>query len=154
MGAKPPRVHKQAFFIEAAVRAFDRREWVADLDLNAAFGAKYRRSQRMRALDTRFNSGRMGKPSQDRLSAPLVDRLVSCNHSDHEQSEYSRVELVFVDSWFELLDAPTTVFIVRAKDDWLSSLAVFGVAVQTGRPVVIASGHVCWRCAEGDCREI
>jgi hypothetical protein len=139
---------KQAFFIEAAVRAFDRREWVADLDLNAAFNAKYRCSQKMQTLHTRFDFGRMGEPLQDPLGASLVGRLAPCNHSDHEQSEYSRLELTSVDSWVEFLDAPTTEFIVRAKDDWLSRLAVFAVAMQIGRPVVIASDHVCWRCAE------
>jgi hypothetical protein len=139
---------KQAFFIEAAVRAFDRREWVADLDLNAAFNAMYRYSRNMQAVDAGFNFGRRGKPLQDRPSAPLVGRLAPCNHSNHEQSEYSHLELISVDSWIELLDAPTTAFIIRAKDDWLSRLAVFAVAMQTGRPVVIASDHVCWRCAE------
>ena len=135
-------VDKQAFFVEAAVRAFDRREWVADLDLCSAFRAAWSSSQ---SLSLAGGKGRRSKPDQ---ILPLIARLGPCNHSKYEQSEYGHLELTSVDTWIELLDAPTTRFIVRAKGDWLSRLAVFAVAMQTKRPVVLASDYVCWRCVE------
>jgi hypothetical protein len=111
---------KEASFVEAAVRAFERSEWVADVDLVGAF----------------------------RRSEQLSMRLGLCNHSEEEQKNYKDLNLTSVDCWIELLDAPMTGFVVRAKGDWLSRLAVFAVSMQTERPLVIASKHVCWSCAK------
>jgi len=111
---------KEASFVEAAVRAFERSEWVADVDLVGAF----------------------------RRSKQLSMRLGLCNHSEEEQQKYQDLNLTSVDCWTELLDAPMTGFVVRAKGDWLSRLAVFAVSMQTERPLVIASEHVCWSCAK------
>ncbi len=44
------------------------------------------------------------------------------------------------------MDAPAIAFAVCAKGDWLSRLAAFAVAMQTGRHVIIASGQVCRYC--------
>jgi hypothetical protein len=111
---------KEASFVEAAVRAFERSEWVADVDLVGAF----------------------------RRSKQLSMRLGLCNHSEKEQQNYQDLNLTSVDCWTELLDAPMTGFVVRAKGDWLSRLAVFAVSMQTERPLVVASEHVCWSCAK------
>jgi hypothetical protein len=135
-------VDKQAFFVEAAVRAFDKREWVADLDLCSAFRAAWSSSQTLPSAGPRP----LWNLFDQTLS--LLARLGRCNHSQYDQSEYRSLELTSVDSWIELLDAPTTRFIVRAKGDWLSRLAVFAVAMQTKRPVMLASDYVCWRCVE------
>ena len=111
---------KEASFVEAAVRAFERSAWVADVDLVGAF----------------------------RRSGQLSVRLGLCTHSEEEQKNYEDLNLTSVDCWTELLDAPMTGFVVRAKGDWLSRLAVFAVSMQTERPLVIASEHVCWSCAK------
>jgi hypothetical protein len=111
---------RNAFFVEAAVRVFDGREWVADIDIISAF----------RRLDT------------------TARRLGTCNHFPQEKERFQHLNLTSVDSWIELVDAPTTAHIVRAKNDWISRLAAFAVATQTRRSVLIASESICWRCVE------
>ena len=111
---------RDAFFVEAAVRVFDGREWIADIDIISAF----------RQLDG------------------TAERLATCNHSSEEKGRFQHLNLTSIDSWIELLDAPTTAHVVRAKNDWISRLAAFAVATQTRRSVIIASDSVCWCCVE------
>jgi hypothetical protein len=111
---------RDAFFVEAAVRVFDMGEWIADIDIISA----------LRQLD--YTARRLG----------------TCNHSPEEKGRFHHLNLTCVDSWIELLDAPTTAHVMRAKKDWISRLAAFAVATQTRRSVLIASDSVCWRCVE------
>jgi hypothetical protein len=111
---------RDAFFVEAAVRVFDGREWVADIDIISAFQ-------------------QLGYTAR---------RLGTCNHPPEEKDQFQHLNLTSIDTWIELLDAPTTAHVVRAKDDWISRLAAFAVATQTRRSVLITSNSVCWRCVE------
>jgi hypothetical protein len=113
---------KAASFVEAVVRAFDRREWVADIDILAAFSLEKKKF--------------------------LAGRVLACGHSEDDRKGYEHLNLTSVDSWIEFLDAPETAFVVRAKDDWISKLAVFAIAMQANCPVVLMSDHVCWKCVE------
>jgi hypothetical protein len=119
---------REASFVETAVRVFDGREWVADVDILAAF-----------------------RPEKTKV---LAGQVRSCEHLDDDQKNYKHLSLISVDSWIEFLDAPETAYVVRAKDDWISRLAVFAVAMQEGRPVVLVSDHICWKCVEEIARSL
>lgn len=121
---------KEAFFVEATVRVFDKREWVADIDLNAAYRIAFKKTE------NKANG------------SPLACCLLSCEHPKEEQTKHNNLNLISVDSWIELLDPSMAAFVVRAKGDWISRLAVFAVAMQTKRPVVIAVDYICWPCVQ------
>lgn len=110
---------KEALFIGAAVRAFEGREWVADLDLLAAFSPE-----------------------------SMVERLSPCCHLERERQTFKDLSMTSVNSWIEFLDAPTTPFVVCAKDNWISRLALYSVAIQTRRPLILAFDWMCWLCVK------
>lgn len=109
---------KEVFLVEAVIRAYDKSRWVADLDL--------------------------------RLLPPFFSDLLKlgkCIHSEQERDDYSAFEpLTSIDSWDELLDLPPNNCIVRAKGNWLARQAIAAFALQQSKPVVMASGIVCWAC--------
>jgi hypothetical protein len=110
---------KEAFFIGAALKAYGGREWVADLDILAAL-----------------------------RSEDQVERLLPCVHPEECRQKFDHMTLTSVDSWIEFLDAPMTAFIVRAKGDWISRLALYAVAMQTRRPLILAFDWMCWLCVK------
>ena len=44
------------------------------------------------------------------------------------------------------LDPPDNSYIVRAKGNWLARLALYSVAMQTLKPLILASTDLCWFC--------
>lgn len=116
---------KQVFLIEAVVRAYDRKRWVADLDLKL--------------------------PLKDATAQQFLQRLGKCNHSDQVRGDYSPLEpLTSIDSWDELLDLPPNACIARAKDNWLGRQAIAAFALRQLKPLVVASDGVCWACVMGN----
>lgn len=109
---------KEVFLVEAVVRAYDKSRWVADLDISLRPG-------------TRFQ---------------ILDEL-ECAHDELERDDYSAFKPVTsIDSWDELLDPPPNTGVVRAKANWLARQAVAAFAIQQSRPLIVASGAICWAC--------
>lgn len=76
----------------------------------------------------------------------VVKRLDDCNHSHEQRVAYEDLGLTSVDCWEEILDPPDNSYIVRAKDNWLARLALYSVAMQTLKPLILASTDLCWFC--------
>lgn len=109
---------KEVFLVEAVVRAYDKSRWVADLDI------KLRPRTRFQTLDE-----------------------LECAHDELERDDYSAFKPVTsIDSWDELLDPPQNTGVVRAKANWLARQAVAAFALQQSRPLIVASGVICWGC--------
>lgn len=126
-------------FVEAVVQAFDGGSWVADVNILP-------HSNLAHPVLT-------GDPSL--LELPKLEhssngwamkRLDDCNHSCEQRVAYEDLGLTSVDCWEEILDSPDNSYIVRAKDNWLARLALYSVAMQTLKPLILASTDICWFC--------
>jgi hypothetical protein len=114
----------EVYFLQAVVQAYEKGNWVADLDILTA-----------------LNTG---------LDSKTVSRLPDCKHTGLVVEDFSYLDqLTSIDSWAELIDQPSNAAIVRANGNWLARLAVTVVAFQKGRQVFIASEKVCWKCVQG-----
>jgi hypothetical protein len=114
----------EVYFLQAVVQAYEKGNWVADLDILSA-----------------LNTG---------LGSKTVSRLPDCKETGLEVEDFSYLDqLTSIDSWAELIDQPSNAAIVRANGNWLARLAVTVVAFQKGRQVFIASEKVCWKCVQG-----
>ena len=110
---------KEAYFLQAAVQAYERGVWVADLDI-------------------------LGALNNDSL---YVKRLAKgCYHTSIEAGNIKVGPIISIDCWAELLDPPKIPSIVRSKGNWLARLATAVVAIQQKRTVLIAPEEVCWAC--------
>jgi hypothetical protein len=112
-----------ACFLEAAVRVYDRGEWVADLDV-------------LNALKTWKTVPR--KP---------------CEHLTGivEAKDASAIpSLVSIDSWLELLDPPIQNAIVRANGNSVARLAAAALAIRQFPKVIVLSSHLCWTCQRAE----
>ena len=106
-----------AFFIEAVVSVHDSGEWVADLDIMKA------------------------------LSSPSLNAIVQQPHCRSSPAgSMPSHELVAIDNWQELLDAPGEAAVVRAHGNWQARLAAAVVSVVRGHPTILFQGHGCWSC--------
>src|SRR4051812_5786952 len=60
-------------------------------------------------------------------------------------------DVVSLDSWNEVLDAPPCVGVLRASNNWVARLAAVSILIQrnAGHAIlVLAKGPICWRCLE------
>lgn len=126
-------------FVETVVQAFDGGSWVADV--NALPHPNL--AHPLPRGDAPFPEPL--KPER-RSNTWVVKRLHSCNHSHEQRIAYGDLGLTSVDCWEEILDPPDNSYIVRAKDNWLARLALYSVARQTLKPLILASTKVCWFC--------
>jgi hypothetical protein len=113
---------KEVYFLQGVVQAYERGNWVADLDILSA------------------------------LNSPAADTSIrrlpcQCEHTKGEASSFGSFDpITSIDCWDELLDDPKVTSIVRAKGNWLARLAVTVVAFQKKRRVILAKDTVCWAC--------
>ena len=114
---------KEVFLIECVIRVYDRSRWVADLDIVSSY--------------------------KNQKAQSFIERQRECEHSEEQRSNYSLIDpLTSIDSWDELLDLPRNACVVRANGNWLARQAVCCCVLQKLKPVVLASGAVCWSCVE------
>ncbi|KAH7308763.1 hypothetical protein BKA65DRAFT_173167 [Rhexocercosporidium sp. MPI-PUGE-AT-0058] len=105
-------------FIETILSVYDRGRWVADLDVLGALDAK--RNTLLR---------------------------VNCAHSGHHNEQLSlREELVSIDSWNELLEAPAGNLVIRASGNAPARLAATVLSVQLGYETLVLPDEFCWAC--------
>ena len=119
---------QEVLVVQAVVQAFDRGEWVADIDLNE--GAVLS-----------ITAGRLDL-------VPLS--MDECQHQSSERSDFSALEpLTSVESWLELLDPPPNNYVIRAKGSWTARQAIAAVLSQRRVPFLLAGEEVCWKCVAG-----
>ncbi|RDW60754.1 hypothetical protein BP6252_12137 [Coleophoma cylindrospora] len=115
----------EVYFLQAVVQAYEKGNWVADLDILSALNAD---------------------PSPD---SGIVSLLPDCKHTGEVVGDFSYLDqLTSIDSWAELIDQPSSAAIVRANGNWLARLAATVVAFQKGRRVFVALDRVCWKCVK------
>lgn len=126
-------------FVEAVVQAFDGGSWVADVNILPHSDLAHP----VPTGDPSFQEPLKLKPPSNGW---VVKRLDDCNHSHEQRVAYEDLGLTSVDCWEEILDPPDNSYIVRAKDNWLARLALYSVAMQTLKPLILASTDLCWFC--------
>ena len=108
-----------AFFIEAKVSVHDFGNWVADIDVLSA------------------------------MNSPLL--LHVARHDTCEQAPVvgtlPSLDLICLDNWHEILEAPSYEAVVRAHGNWQARLAAACVSVKRGHPTILFGQHGCWTCA-------
>ncbi|CAG9985660.1 unnamed protein product [Clonostachys byssicola] len=110
----------EASFIETIVSIFDRKEWVADLDVLSA------------------------------LNHPILERVgahdITCIHKCPLKQPTSC--LTSIDSWHEFLDQPENPCVIRSTQNWIGRLSTAALSVQQGARTVILKNadQVCWEC--------
>ena len=52
--------------------------------------------------------------------------------------------LTSIDNSYELLDAPRSTAIIRAKSNWIARLAIATTLMNRDQHVVVASDEICW----------
>lgn len=124
------------FFLESYVSVHDAGVWVGDIDILEA-----------------VSSMDVIRPTQD-----------FCRHSAEERQgrakPRSTKQLPSVETWHEILDPPTEVFVVRAYGNWTARLAATAMLRQTlprnGGPlghgqlsVTVCPPDFCWTCEMG-----
>lgn len=106
-----------AFFIEAVISVHDSGEWMADLDI-------------LKALIS--------------PSLTAIEQQPHCKSSP--AGSVPSYDLVAIDNWQELLDAPDEVSVVRAHGNWQARLAATVISVVLRHPTIVFQGHGCWSC--------
>jgi len=70
---------------------------------------------------------------------------------EHEVGVAPRSSMVAVDSWEELLDPPSGLFVVRAHKNWIARLAILAFLSrhqpQSDFPLTVCPKSICWQCA-------
>lgn len=56
------------------------------------------------------------------------------------------LDLVAIDNWQELLDAPDEAAVIRAHGNWQARLAATAVSVELGHSTILFENHGCWDC--------
>src|SRR5437868_2442561 len=119
---------------EAIISVRDAGKWVADLDIAAAFGLSFE------ILDI------------SRGPEPRIRRLAPQPPCEHETGAAPHSSMVAVDSWGELLDPPSGLFVVRASRNWLARLAISAFLTRGqpqssfNFPLTVCPESVCWQC--------
>jgi hypothetical protein len=110
----------EASFIETIVSIFDRKEWVADLDVLSA------------------------------LNHSILERVgvhdITCTHTCRLKQPTSC--LTSIDSWHEFLDPPENPCVIRSPRNWIGRLSTAALSVQQGARTVILkdADQMCWEC--------
>ncbi|CAH0043389.1 unnamed protein product [Clonostachys solani] len=110
----------EASFIETIVSIFDRKEWVADLDVLSALN--------------HFSLERVGAHE------------ITCTHKSRLKQPTSC--LTSIDSWHEFLDQPQNPCVVQSARNWIGRLSTAALSIQQGARTVILkdADQVCWEC--------
>lgn len=108
---------KEAFYLEAVVQAYDKGTWVADLDLLHLERGEFLR------LDP------------------------ECLHDISAQQDSSVFPgLTSVDNWFEYLDRPPNMAVIRASGNWVARLALAAIPLASKEALLIGTKKICWAC--------
>ena len=99
----------RAYKLETVISAFDRGNWVADLDV-------------------------IGSLAND--DTDLLWRSTAKSHCGLETIPINGT-VTSVDHWQELIEAPDNYCVVRAKDNWLARLAIASISVQLHQCTII-----------------
>ncbi|RKU43627.1 hypothetical protein DL546_003622 [Coniochaeta pulveracea] len=113
-----------AYFLETVISVYDCGKWIADVEI-------LKSSARWNLVPNR-----------------------SCLHDPKESNQQlSRLDLVSIDSWVELLDPPTQAAVVRAYGNPVARLAAAALALRNSKHVHVIQGHPCWVCLDiaGSC---
>ena len=111
------RRDKEAFYLEAVVSAYDKGIWVADLDPLHLIHGRFLR------LDS------------------------TCRHDASAQQDFSHFPgLTSVDNWYEYLDRPLNMAIIRASGNWMARLALAAIPLASKEDLIIATDRMCWAC--------
>ena len=127
-------IDRPANLIETFVSVHDRGKWVGDLDLATIS---------RRPLDVaRLNCA--GHKSASRYNE--CQRRPKPSFAD-VFGAYPQLNLISVDNWDELLEAPVTgLLFVRANENWLGRFALTGICCQLGFKTAVLPHEVCWPC--------
>lgn len=113
------------FYVEAILSVRERGEWVADLDiLSIDFENLYK-------------------------IEPVEESACSCNSEAQESFARDSVDIISIDTWNELLDAPKATGMFRARGNWAARLAATSIMYQKqqGQSVgIIQEGYMCLKC--------
>ncbi|KAF2108460.1 hypothetical protein BDV96DRAFT_605528 [Lophiotrema nucula] len=112
---------QQAFFQEAVVSIHDRSEWVADVDIMKALSSTTLR--RPNIPDHRFQDLRISDECRS------------------QRLEMSDMKVTSIDNWYEILDKPENLAVIRAKGNWLGRLGTAVLAIQLGNHVAVLPDH-------------
>lgn len=117
------RVHggrdREAFYLEAAVSAYDNGTWVADLDLHHLL----------------------------QIKGPHPEFQCPHEAEAREYAKFFPT-LVSVDNWYEFLDPPASPAIIRARGNWAARLAFAAIRLSQPKNLIIESERICWACAK------
>ncbi|PQE17678.1 hypothetical protein CJF31_00005357 [Rutstroemia sp. NJR-2017a BVV2] len=106
-----------AFYLESVVSVFDRRKWIADLDIMSGLAHGGFR---------RFTYSTL------------------CNHD--REMKLPPFAAASIDKWEELLDRPDETGIVRGFQNSIARLAATCVSIRRKHPTIVLSGETCWEC--------
>lgn len=116
---------KEVIYIEAVVSAHDRGEWVADLDI------------------LKFASDR-----EDEKIELCVCLPSTCDHDVNERADYSVFRrLISIDNWYEFLDRPRNMAIIRACRNEAARLALAST-LMAETTLLIGFQDICWACVK------
>ena len=108
---------KEAFYLEAAVKAYDKGAWFADLDLLHL------------------------------LHDPFLHVGGSCLHNSSAQQDFSDIhDPVSIDNWHEYLERPPNTAVIRASGNWVARLAFAAIPLADKEELIIVSEMMCWAC--------
>lgn len=126
--------------VETLIAVYDRRDWVADLDL-------------LQALDQGSVEGITNvhrvicSPVETNHPYEKFCKLRPRMSFGAALDTWPQLKLTCIDNWDELLEPPETGdIIVRAQNNWLARLALAGTCVQLGYIVVVLEDNICWPC--------
>ena len=138
---------KDISYVEAVIRAYERGIWVGDIDAFQVTSAVEPYQQHQELV-----TGIKDVPSVLGLHETIPSGLVlvnwRCDHPSSDQTNHTALGLLTsVDCWSEFIDPPTTLGIIRARNNWLARLALTASASQKAYAVAICcQNELCWGC--------
>jgi hypothetical protein len=128
-------IDKSAVLVETLISVYDKRTWVAEIDLLKASGSTLHRVPQLSLTSTH-------KP--ERTENFPNGHIISYNQA---KAEFPQLAAVSVENWDELIEAPPSGMIaVRAHKNWLARLAAMAVCIKQGFVPIILGDEICWTC--------